>query len=208
MKKPHTQLYLLRHAEGETRYQRVFGGQIDMDLSERGEEQSQALAAYLKHHSIDAVYGSPMKRVQRTMAPFLRQSGHRPVLMEELREIDFGRWTGLSWAEVHEKFGIHAFQWLHQLEGGGIENAESIPHFQNRLRKALHRIFKERPSQCVAIFCHGGVIRGLLAELLDLPLPKMGGFDIEYGSLTRINCLEEKMEVELLNFTPWRDHLG
>ena len=28
-----TRIYLLRHAEVETRYQRVFGGRIDMDLS-------------------------------------------------------------------------------------------------------------------------------------------------------------------------------
>jgi hypothetical protein len=45
----------------------------------------------------------------------------------------------------------------------------------------------------------------LLAILLDLPLPKMAGFDVEYASLTIVDWLPRKAEVQLLNYTPWRD---
>ena len=60
-------------------------------------------------------------------------------------------------------------------------------------------------GKTVAIFCHGGVIRMMLAILLDLPLPKTGAFDIEYTSVTQVALHPHLNEIELLNFTPWRD---
>ncbi len=45
----------------------------------------------------------------------------------------------------------------------------------------------------------------MLAILLDLPLPKTGAFDIEYTSVTQVALHPHMNEIELLNFTPWRD---
>ena len=64
-----TTLSLIRHAEVEVSFQGVFGGCIDMDISPRGHEQAAALARYLKRKKFDAVYASPMKRVQQTLSP-------------------------------------------------------------------------------------------------------------------------------------------
>src|SRR5258708_10535086 len=66
-----TTLWLIRHAEVEERYQSVFGGRIDMGLSQRGHEQSRTLAKYLHGKPMQALYASPMKRVQETLAPLL-----------------------------------------------------------------------------------------------------------------------------------------
>jgi len=41
--------------------------------------------------------------------------------------------------------------------------------------------------------------------LLELPLPDMARFEIEYASLTEVHCRPHKTEVQLLNFAPWRD---
>src|SRR5579885_2502466 len=97
-----TSLFLLRHAEVEVRYHRVFGGRIDMELSPRGHEQAATLARHLKHKSFAAIYASPMKRVQQTLAPILANRPSAPVLMAGLREVDFGDWTGLGWEQVKE----------------------------------------------------------------------------------------------------------
>ena len=50
-----TRLYLLRHAEVEERYHRVFGGRIDMNLSAYGQQHAQALAAHLQRVPFDAI---------------------------------------------------------------------------------------------------------------------------------------------------------
>jgi broad specificity phosphatase PhoE len=203
-----TRLLLIRHAEVEARYQGVFGGRIDMELSPRGHQQAAALAKYLRLTPLSAIYASPMKRVQQTLAPLLVNGVSRPVIMPDLREADFGDWTGLAWDEVHAKFGISAFTWLEQLECDGIANAESAETLQERVEPCLRQILADHCGQQVAIACHGGIIRVLLGILLQWPLSRMGAFEIEYASLTRVLVQPDKAELQLVNFTPWREITG
>jgi len=200
-----THLLLVRHAEVEPRYQRIFGGRIDMALSPRGHEQAAALARYLGRRPFDALYASPMQRVQQTLAPLLRNGAPRPVLMEDLREVDFGDWTGFGWAEVLARFHVSAYDWLNQLELGAVPKGESARTLRARVEPCLRRILREHPGQTAAVFCHGGVIRSLLSILLDLPLPKMTHFEIDYASVTDVEVTAQKAEVQLLNFAPWRE---
>ncbi len=67
-----TRLLIIRHAEVERSYHKIFGGRIDMNLSPRGRAQARRLAKFLRTRKIDALYASPMKRVQQTLAPFLK----------------------------------------------------------------------------------------------------------------------------------------
>ena len=202
---PTTRLLLIRHAEVEARYQGVFGGRIDMNLSPRGHEQAAALAKYLHQQPLSAIYASPMRRVQQTLAPMLVNGTPKPVILPDLREVDFGDWTGLAWEEVHAKFGISAFDWLEQLECDGIANAECSESLQDRVEPCLRQILAAHAGQQVAIFCHGGVIRVLLSLLLRWPLARMAAFEIEYASLTHVLVRPQKAELQLLNFTPWRE---
>ena len=203
-----TRLLLIRHAEVEARYQGVFGGRIDMELSPRGHEQAAALARYLHQKPLSAIYASPMKRVQQTLAHFLVNGAPKPVILPDLREVDFGDWTGLAWDEVQAKFGISAFAWLEQLECDGIANAESAETLRDRVEPCLQRILTDHSGRQVAIFCHGGIIRVLLGILLRWPLSRMAAFEIEYASLTQVLLRAHKAELQLLNFTPWREIIG
>lgn len=203
-----TRLWLIRHAEVEPAYQGLFGGRVDMNLSDRGHEQAKALARYLKPHAFDAIYASPMKRVQQTLAPTLADRGRDPEIMPDLREVDFGDWTGLSWAEVQAKFGVSAFAWLEELDAARVPNAESAAALGSRLKPCVERILAAHHGRDVAVFCHGGVIRMILALLLRWPLPRMNAFQIEYASITRIGVLPHHTELQLVNFTPWREIAG
>ena len=202
---PATRLLLIRHGEVEARYQGVFGGRIDMNLSPRGKRQAKVLAEYLRGKTIDAIYASPMKRVQQTLAPTLKNSGHPQTIFPGLREIHFGDWTGLNWTKVRDRFNFAVHEWLHQIERPGAPNGESGKTFRARVEPCLREIIGKHPGQNVAIFCHGGVIRMVLAILLELPLPKTNSFEVEYASITQVALHPHMAEVELLNFTPWRD---
>ena len=202
---PLTRLLLIRHGEVETRYQGVFGGTIDMNLSDRGHEQAKTLAKFLRGKKFDAIYASPMKRVQQTFGPSAKHHKVKQVILPGLREIDFGDWTGFGWDAVREKFGIQPYEWLEKIELGVVPNGESTAHFRKRVEPCLRRIIRENRGKTAAVFCHGGVIRMMLAILLDLPLPKTGSFQVEYTSVTQVAMHPHINEIELLNFTPWRD---
>ncbi len=207
-KTPHptaTRLLLIRHGEVELRYQKKFGGTIDMNLSPNGRRQAKNLADYLRAKTIDAIYASPMKRVQQTLAPTLKQRRMKQTIMPDLYEIDFGKWTGLGFEEVEDQFSFRSHEWLHQIHNHGIPGGESGKVFRRRVEPCLREIIANHRGQNVAVFCHGGVIRMMLAILLKLPLPKTNHFDIEYASITQVALHHHMNEVELLNFTPWRD---
>lgn len=195
----------MRHGEVEESYHRIFGGRIDMNLSPRGHEQAAALATYLRGQTLDAIYVSPMRRAQQTLAPLASQRAQPVVTIPGFREIDFGDWTGLSWEQVHAKFGIHAFQWLDQVEAATLPNGESGEVFRARIEPDLRKILEQHEGQTVGIVCHGGVIRMMLSILLEMPLRQMASFEIDYASLTVVERHLHKTEVTLLNFTPWRD---
>jgi broad specificity phosphatase PhoE len=176
-----------------------------MELSPLGHQQVKAAADYFQRHPPAVMYSSPMRRVQQTLAPLARWTGLDPVILPGLREVDFGSWTGLSWDQVYERFQVSAFDWLNQLELGSIAEAESTADFRRRVDEALRQILRQSPNQDIAVVAHGGTIRMMLALILDLPFTRMAAFEIEYASITRVKISEHKTEVELLNFTPWRD---
>jgi broad specificity phosphatase PhoE len=200
-----TRLLLIRHAEVEARYQKVFGGAVDMDISPLGHEQAASLAKFLRTRRFDALYASPMKRVQQTLAPVLQNGVPPPTILPGLREVDFGDWTGHGWDAIREKFGVSAFTWLDQLERGTIPNAENVITYRERVAACLNEIRSAHDGKTVAIFCHGGVIRMMLSVLLDLPLPRMSAFEIDYASVTEIELKPHRVEIQFLNLTPWRD---
>jgi broad specificity phosphatase PhoE len=146
-----------------------------------------------------------MKRVQQTLAPLLTNGAPPQTILKDLREVNFGDWTGLNWEQVCEKFNLDTTEWLDHIERGLAPNGESGPQFRARVEPCLREIVKNHPGQTTGIFCHGGVIRMILSILLELPLPKTNSFEIEYASVTQITLHPRLAEVGLLNFTPWRD---
>ena len=190
----------------ESRYHRIFGGsRIDMELSPLGQRQARALAAWIADWPLDRIVASPMQRVRQTLAPLADQRRLQPQFDNDLREVDFGVWTGFAWDQIKERFGASAFDWLEIIEQGGIADGETAAALMQRVGPALQRVIDGAAHQRVALFCHGGIIRVMLALMLGRPLREMAHFNIEYGSLTVVELQPGKkhgVEIELLNFCP------
>ena len=199
-----TRLHLVRHAEVDEAYHEVFGGQIDMELSPVGHEQAKGLAKFLNGRTFDRIYRSPMVRVRQTAKPLLDALGREAQVIEDLREVDFGVWTGHKWHEIQEKFGVDAEDWLVHLENGDVAEAELMDGYQSRIRGSLEHMMDEGAGQDVLVLCHGGVIRMLLALLLDEPFSKMDRFEVDFASLTVIEHRSNRAEIKLHNFAPWQ----
>ena len=199
-----TRLHLIRHAEVEARYQNLFGGRIDMNLSPRGHEQARALATFLGQQPFDALYASPMKRVRQTLTPWLSDGAPPSVVLPGLREVDFGDWTDMGWEAVEERFGHNAWDWLLHLDRGEVPNGETGASFRARVEPCIHQILREQAGRNVAVACHGGVIRMILSIVLEMPLPQTASLAVDYATVTRVALRKPRAELELLNFAPWR----
>jgi broad specificity phosphatase PhoE len=93
------------------------------------------------------------------------------------------------------------------LERGEIPNGETGASFRARVEPCVRQIMREQPGRNVAIACHGGVIRMILSIVLAMPLVQTASLAVDYASVTRVGMREPRAELELLNFTPWRDPL-
>ena len=173
-------------------------------LSPLGHGQAKRLAKLLDDRTFDRIYSSPMVRVRQTAKPLLDALGQSSVVIDDLREVDFGVWTGYKWYEIEEKFGMNAIDWLVHLQNGDVSEAEPMDVYEGRIKRSLDRILSEGEGDDVLVFCHGGVIRMLLALLLKEPFSTMDRFEVDYASLSVVEIRGERVELTLHNFAPWQ----
>ena len=143
---------------------------------------------YLQRKTFDAHLRQPDEARAANARALLTNGAPRPVV--HARSARGGFWR-LDRADVSRRCRNASAparpRGCDQLAAGTIPNAEkcgdlSRPH---RTVRAGDSATPRRPA--VAVFCHGGVIRQMLAILLDLPLPKTAGFEIDYTSITEVD---------------------
>ena len=88
------QLFLVRHAEPQLTG--TFLGHVDSPLSDAGRAHAQTL---LENVSLSIVYTSPLLRALQTAEILAR--GAKIEIIDDLRDITFGRWDGRTWADVY-----------------------------------------------------------------------------------------------------------
>jgi 2,3-bisphosphoglycerate-dependent phosphoglycerate mutase len=104
------QLVLLRHGESVWNRENLFTGWTDVDLSDRGQEESRQAGQSLKEQGLffDVAYTSMLKRAIRTLWILLDEMDllWLPVRKDwRLNERHYGALQGLNKAETAEKFG-------------------------------------------------------------------------------------------------------
>jgi probable phosphoglycerate mutase len=76
----------------------LLGGQLDVPLAPKGRAQAESLRGRLAGVRIDRIIASPMARAVETAQVV---AAGRPIEVDErLRELDYGRWEGLTHAEA------------------------------------------------------------------------------------------------------------
>ncbi len=163
-----TRILLARHGATTLAAGDRFAGATDALLSGEGEAQAGRLAARLAREPIDAVYSSPMKRTMATAAAAVRGRGLAIVAAPELREVDHGRWEGLTPGEVKSKFGAEYARWSTDPYRFGPEGGETGEEVLRRALPRLERIVREHEGTCVLVVSHKATIRLLAAAVLGM----------------------------------------
>lgn len=89
----------------------MLGGQLDLPLTETGRREAEALAQRLAGVRIDRIVSSPMQRALETAQAI---AAGRPIEVDErLRERNYGRWEGLTYAEIDARDPGLRNRWEH-----------------------------------------------------------------------------------------------
>jgi len=194
---PVCRLVLVRHAtaEGDGRFQ----GQADVELSPEGRRELPALWRKLRRYKITAAYASDLCRARVTAAFAARRLGVRLEIRVGLREIDFGRWQGLSWEQVREQSPQFARLWAKQFPHRRVPGGEGFVEFKTRIRRELRAIAVANPAQSVLVVTHAGVIRVALASALGMPDRNLFRFALDPCGLSVIDHFRHGAVVRCVN---------
>jgi broad specificity phosphatase PhoE len=162
-----TTILLARHGETDWNRERRWQGLADHSLNARGREQARALAEKLEPLPLSAVYASDLRRAHETALLVAERKGLAVTPMRELRELDVGSWTGLSYDEVKERLP-DAYKEMRSRAGRGWEGGETYAEMGRRVLDAMRWIAREHPADAVLVVTHSGPIRTVRAHALGL----------------------------------------
>jgi alpha-ribazole phosphatase len=177
-----THIDLIRHGEpeGGKRYR----GQIDDPLSERGWRQMwDAVGARVPWQQI---VSSPLARCHAFAAALAERYGLPLAVDARLMEIGFGRWEGRTAEQLRAEDPQQLTRFYHDPINARPAGAEPLADFQARVIAGFDALALAYPQQHVLVVTHAGVMRAVVAHVLNAPLEALYRIDVAYAALTRI----------------------
>ncbi len=173
------EIYLIRHGDALPAGDEIVPGGTydDQPLSSLGRQQAAALAQHLKDVAFDAIYSSHYRRARETAEALAQPRGLEVLIEPEVREIRLGQIGGglpknVSPDEYAAALRARLDEIVRIVARSGywssIPGSEPTTEFRARILKAIDGLAARHAGQRIAIFSHGGVINGYLAQALGL----------------------------------------
>lgn len=179
-------IHFIRHGSIEATKQGAYIGTTDPELSQQGISELKSLDNTHKYPYAPVIFTSPLKRCTQTCEVLYPHV--KPITVDELAEMNFGKWEGKTADELR---GDPLFEaWLAGEKGADPPGGESNDDFTRRIclmfQNIVDGLIKTGNTDC-AIVTHGGVIMTLLA-VYGLPQAKPFDWacDNGYGFSMRI----------------------
>ena len=153
-----TRVLLVRHGQSEWNAIGRWQGQADPPLSDLGRRQAREAARAIG--AVDAVWSSDLQRAAETAAIISADIGVGPVVLDpDLRERDAGEFSGLTRAEIEQRFPGYLSD--HRRPPGW----EPDEHLLDRALGVMHEIATAVPGGDVVAVTHGGLVYTLETHL-------------------------------------------
>ncbi len=192
-----TVFHLLRHGEHVLAGRVLAGRTPGVGLSEKGRAEIVAVAERLSGDRIAALYASPLQRTRETAEILASRLGLPIGYREDVLELDFGDWTGLTFDQVraHERWEL----WRSCRSIASVPGGESMRQVQDRAVGALFDLKRAHPDQNLVIVSHGDVIRAALLFALGMPLDLYSRIEVAVASLSTMHIDDSGIRVSALN---------
>ena len=186
------QLYLVRHTQLDVA-SGVCYGQTNLDVADSFVNDLAAVRAKITDIFPAVNYCSPLKRCRKLANHLNLQNLH---LDSRLLELNFGGWEMQNSGVVPR---AELDTWSHTFVESPPPNGESFNDLYRRVSDFVTDMQKSYQNQNVLVITHAGVIRAMLALALNLPLTAVFKFELDYGSLTLLKFMPERVSVAYVN---------
>ncbi|WP_327413709.1 bifunctional RNase H/acid phosphatase [Streptomyces sp. NBC_01233] len=196
---------LLRHGETALTPQKRFSGSggSDPELSPAGRRQAAAVAeALAARGTVQTVISSPLRRCRETARTVADRLGLPATVEEGLREVDFGAWEGLTFAEVQERFPDDLQAWLDSPRAAPTGGGESFTAATRRISATRDRLLAAHAGRTVLLVTHVTPVKILVRLALGAPPEALFRMELSAASLSAVAYYADgNASVRLLNDT-------
>lgn len=157
-----TTFILCRHGQSEwNAQQRIQGQSSDAGgLTAQGRTEADRLGQRLHALGAELLVSSDLLRARQTAEIAGQPLGLAPQFDQRWREIDLGRWQGLTLAEVDA--GWPDAWRLREQDLPRGDTGETGAQLHARTVAALDDLHRTHPGRTIAVVCHGGNVRTAL----------------------------------------------
>lgn len=190
-----TTLLLVRHGQTAWNRDERFRGRADVPLDETGLAQAEATARRVAAGwAPAAVYVSPLSRAVQTGAAIARLCGVVVQPRDDLLDIDYGAWQGLTADEARVRWPEAVAAWYSNPGLANIPGGEHLGAVRDRGLNAVTHIAETHEDQTVVVVGHTVINRAILIGMLKLGLDR-------FWRLRQDTCALNIVEWELRDFT-------
>ncbi|MEO6886946.1 MAG: histidine phosphatase family protein [Jatrophihabitantaceae bacterium] len=193
---------LVRHGATAHSPEKRFSGRNELPLSPDGESQAAALAGRSSSFgAVDAIVSSPLLRTRQTAETIAEALGLPVSTYDDLAELDFGTWEGLTFGEARRRDGDALAAWLGSPDVAP-PGGESFTTLAIRVCRCRDAILAAHQGQSVVVVAHVSPIKTLLRVALDAPPSSMYRIYLDTASVSVIDYYQDgNCSVRLVNDT-------
>jgi broad specificity phosphatase PhoE len=195
-----TRVFLVRHGATVLSAEDRFAGATNVELSETGRGQVEALSRRLSGQPVAAFYASPLDRTMETARILAAPHGKSVEAEAGFLEIDHGVWEGLTRQEAETDFGDMYARWEEDPYNFAPRDGETGLAVAARAMPALLRVVAAHPGEMICVVSHKATIRLLLGAILGFdPRRYRDHLDLSPASLSILD-FRDALEARLTLF--------
>ncbi len=179
---------LLRH--GKVDGPAALYGHTDITLSAQGNtDLFAAINTVQQQRPITHIISSPLIRCAQPAQEFAEATQLPLQIIDDLKEMFFGHWDGIAFDQFDEAHWPALHQFWDAPASAHAPAGEALQQFVERVMRGWDLIANNTDAEHQLVICHGGVIRIIIALVLNLDWRNAALFKqlhIDYASHTRI----------------------
>jgi 2,3-bisphosphoglycerate-dependent phosphoglycerate mutase len=197
-------LILVRHGQSIYNLENRFTGNLDIALTQLGEQEALNAGDKLLNFKFDLAYTSTLVRAQESLNIILKEIHQTDCLViqdEALNERNYGSLQGLNKEETIAKFGQKQVDIWRRSYVTRPPDGESLEDTYNRTIPFYKRVIEPelKLQKNILIVAHGNSLRALVMYLENISTQDIPNFNIATG-VPRCYNFDENLKIKKVNY--------